>query len=43
MHFGSSVIIRGTDAGWLDAVRDAVHAIVCQLGGMPLDEDTAAG
>ena len=43
MHFGSSVVIRGTDAGRLNAARDAVHAMVRALGGVPLDEDTAAG
>jgi molybdopterin-biosynthesis enzyme MoeA-like protein len=36
--FGSSLVIRGTDAAKLDTVAEAVRALVRRLGGTPTDE-----
>jgi molybdopterin-biosynthesis enzyme MoeA-like protein len=39
--FGSSLVLRSTDATRLDQAADAVRALVRRLGGEPTDEPTA--
>ena len=36
--FGSSLVIRGTEAARLEAVAEEVRALVRELGGNPTDE-----